>query len=419
MAPGSSKKRILMVLHFFPYPPHSGATTRVWNLIQRIAASYAVTLICVTNEAISGADRAIMQRYCQTVHLIRPGGYRGKVIQLTSRDGWKRVGELIGLLLRGVPLGMARVRHSRVGREIESVLAGAEFDLIQIEFVEMGIYLADIRKAVPSGKTVLTEHDISTVQKHRRMLHAPWYLKPLFTVDSILRREYEVRTLLRFDHVITMSPTDSATLVDYGVPAARLSVVPNGADIEGCRPSSRRRHTKELVFLGPMTFFANRDGFVWFVESVLPSVEARHPGVRLVVVGQTDQAICSRYARAGITYRGVVEDLSTEMTNGAVFIAPLRIGSGTRLKILTAMAFGMPVVTTSVGVEGITAGEGNGVVIADSEAGFADAIAGLFADPSKHSDYGRRAREFVEKNCGWASVAETQMLEYERILALV
>jgi sugar transferase (PEP-CTERM/EpsH1 system associated) len=226
-------------------------------------------------------------------------------------------------------------------------------------------------------------------------------------------RRYEGRTLARFDGVLAVSDADRETFSRLYPGAIRrpVHVVPTGVDTEYFSPSLDRNpqsavRNSELIFTGSMDWLPNEDAMVFFCRDVLPAIRAEEPDVRLTIVGRTPTPAVKKLAEdAGVRVTGRVEDVRPYMKEAAVYIVPLRIGGGTRLKIFEAMAMGKAVVSTTVGAEGLPVTNGEHVMIADEPDGFARAVVHLMRDVERRRQIEAAARALVVERYDWSAVA--------------
>jgi glycosyltransferase involved in cell wall biosynthesis len=214
-------------------------------------------------------------------------------------------------------------------------------------------------------------------------------------------RRYEPAIARRADHVIVVSERDRERL-----PCDHVTVIENGVDTDVFFPVPERRRANALVFSGNMGYEPNVDAAVWLVERCLPLVRARIPDVSLDIVGARPARAVRRLASRGATVTGPVDSMPAALNEASVAVVPLRSGSGIQNKILEAMACGLPVVTTSVGLGTIDATPGVELLVADGEAEFAEAIVRLLRDPTLRAELGRRARERVVAGYSWDRGAE-------------
>jgi glycosyltransferase involved in cell wall biosynthesis len=210
----------------------------------------------------------------------------------------------------------------------------------------------------------------------------------------------------RFDHVIAVSEQDATTFKDaYEV--ASVSHVGTGVDLEYFNPTDAPRNPRELVFVGSMDWMPNDDGIRWFVEKVFPRVREKFPDATLTVVGRTPSATLQQLAARtrGVEVTGTVADVRPYLARASISVVPLRVGGGTRLKIYEAMAMGIPVVSTTIGAEGLPVQNGTHLVLADDEERQIAALSELLAAPGRRQQLAAAALGYVRLNCGWDAIA--------------
>jgi polysaccharide biosynthesis protein PslH len=219
---------------------------------------------------------------------------------------------------------------------------------------------------------------------------------------------YERTYLNRADHVLAVSEQDRNAFSKF-VDPSRITVIPTGVDVDYFRPSSELEQTpNSLVFSGAMDWMPNEDGILYFIHEILPLIRREIPEISLCVVGRDPSRKLRDLAASlpSIQVTGRVEDIRPFVRRSAVYVVPLRIGGGTRLKIFEAMAMGKSIVSTTIGAEGLPINPGKDVLIADQPQEFADATVALLKDPSRRTEMGRAARELVGTRFSWESIVQ-------------
>jgi glycosyltransferase involved in cell wall biosynthesis len=222
-------------------------------------------------------------------------------------------------------------------------------------------------------------------------------------------KRFEAQACTNFDHVVAVSDADAAIMrKDYGV--ASVSTVPTGVDLEYFAEVDRSNiERSSIVFIGSMDWMPNDDGIRWFVESVLPLIKRKIPAATITAVGRKPSAGLLKLAQnvPGLVVTGTVPDIRPYLERAAVTVVPLRIGGGTRLKIYEAMAANIPVVSTTIGAEGLPVGDGEHILIADDPEGLARQIVLLLENAQEADRISNNALKYVRENCGWDAVAES------------
>jgi polysaccharide biosynthesis protein PslH len=302
------------------------------------------------------------------------------------------------------PYQVVKYCQPEVADSVSQLLQKETFDVIVCDFlVAAGI----IPWHFPCPKVLFT-HNVEALiwKRHCEVARNPFW-------KAICLREYwttaraERRYLNLADHVLTVSGADRDFFARVIEPA-KITVIPTGVDLDFFRPAAEQEEPNTLVFTGSMDWMPNEDGIFYFVEEILPRIRKQIPNTSLLVVGRRPSrrllALAKTTERVQVT--GTVEDIRPYVQRGAAYIVPLRVGSGTRLKIFEAMAMGKAVVSTSIGAEGLPVRRGRDIIIADSPEEFASAVVGLLQDRGRRDELGRAARQFVARQHGWDSVAQ-------------
>jgi glycosyltransferase involved in cell wall biosynthesis len=233
--------------------------------------------------------------------------------------------------------------------------------------------------------------------------------------DAWKTRRYEARTWRRFPAYVTVSEQDRAALLQTA-PQACVYVVPNGVDVHRFTPTETAPADDSLIMTGTVGYYPNLDGIVWFLREIFPHIRAVRPHAQLRIVGQLNAPAAERIGHpAGVVLTGRVPDVRPYVARSSVFVVPLRVGSGTRLKVLEAMAQGIPVVSTTIGCAGLAVTHEEHLLIADSPTEFAAATTRLLADPALRTRLSGNARRLVAAQYDWGPIVE----QLERVYAAI
>lgn len=294
---------------------------------------------------------------------------------------------------------------------VERSPAGEGIDLIWLEHTHLLPLAEPLRRRFPGAKLVCNSHNVlSTLHEaHARIMASPiarrWHL-----VEARACREMERRGLAAMDQVFCCSEQDLGRIRELA-PGARIRVWPNGVDPEFFAPRKPPDETPLLLLPGSMNYVPNSDGATWFAHQVLPKIRARIPSCRLRIAGRGASQTCGALAEndAAVEVLGNVPDMRPHFEQASIVIVPLRAGSGTRLKILEAMAMERPVVSTTIGAEGLLSEEEQRLLLADDEDQFAAAILDLLGDDRKRSELATEGRRFVSKRYDWNRLSATAL----------
>ena len=318
-------------------------------------------------------------------------------------------------LLSGLPYTISKFSNSKVERLVRQLISNDLPDIVVCDFV----FAAN---AIPwdiSIPKILFAHNVeASIWKHH------WRLAENHVWKAICRREY--RTMERFerlcinqaDHVLTVSEHDRG-IFSQMIDGSRISVIPTGVDVNYFRPSPESEKPNTIVFSGSMDYMPNEDGILYFMRHIWPHIREQIPGVSLCVVGRRPSRRLMEFAKRqnGIQITGDVDDIRPYVHRSSVYIVPLRIGSGTRLKIFEAMAMGKAIVSTTIGAEGLPIQDGREIVLADEPEEFARAVGALLQDQVRRRQLGQAARELVEHKYSWNSVARNFEIILETLVA--
>jgi len=403
--------KVLFLSQIVPYPPHGGVLQRGYNLLRELGRHASVHLMAFVHPDELPTDAAreeslgVLQGFCERVEYFSLWAKASSV---------HRVVALAAGVCSAKPFSTIAHRSAAFQRRVSEALETVPFDLVHVDTVALSQFVNGRRK-VPS---VLTHHNIESILMERR---AQVETRPL--IRRVLQREseklarYEALEAPQFDVNIMMSSHDEVTLTRR-VPGLRTAVVPNGVDTEYFTPAPDQE-TPALVYTGGMNMFANRDAAMYFLDEIWPLITAQAPDVRFFAVGQDPtkelQDVAARDPRVMVT--GKVPDIRPYVRQSAVYVVPLRVGGGTRLKVLDAMAMGKALVSTSIGCEGIDVRPGEHLVLADTPAAFAQATVALLGDRARRLELGRAARALVERYYAWPVIGELLLGAYEQAIA--
>jgi glycosyltransferase involved in cell wall biosynthesis len=306
-----------------------------------------------------------------------------------------------------------RLASEPYARRLADWLASEPVDVVQIGGIEMAPYLGVLDAAHPHPLVVFDNLNCEYLLQKRAFLtdlRAParWPGAAYSFVQWQRLRRYEAQVCRRADRVLAVSDVDAQMLREL-VPGLDVTVVPNGVDTRTYQPEhpdpNLRISKNSLVFTGTMDFRPNVDAVLWFAQKVLPRVQADIPDVHLFVVGQRPhRRLEGLRSDPAITLTGWVEDTRPYIASSSVYVAPLRIGGGTRLKLLEAMAMSKPVVATRLGAEGYPVTDGRELLLADTPTDFAVSVVTLLRAPERRTELGRVARAFVEQQYDWRAI---------------
>jgi sugar transferase (PEP-CTERM/EpsH1 system associated) len=392
--------QILIVSTRFPFPPHWGFATRVYQLARQLAQHHDVTLLSAADGVEDDQVEALRTEF--PVVVVRRG--QG------AQTRWKRVSQLTALVGK-------RSFHSRqfLSDELQDAVDGLarerRFDVVQIESSLLGGL-----RFPNEPRLVLDEHNIE-YEVFRRMQAGERSLarRAFYRREHTRFRPFEQQLWRRVDGCVVTSVREQE-IVRTHAPATPCAVVANGVDIDYFRPSAEVVEPDTLVFNGVLDYRPNLDAALFLVDEVLPRVRAVVPTARLTIVGRGAACDLAHLRKhPGVRVTGEVPDVRPYLAGSCAVVVPIRLGGGTRLKVVEGLAMGRPMVTTTLGCEGIDVHDGEHLLIRDDADAFAAAAATLLADPQCGAALGAAGRELMEARYSWASAA-ARLEEHYRAL---
>ena len=309
---------------------------------------------------------------------------------------------LAGSWVSPLPVDLWKWQVPALRRAVARLLAVHQFDLCVADFL-MAIPNLTRPWAVP---VLFFEHNVEHLIWRRLSETAShWWQRGLLEIEWRKMRRYEAAACADARLTVSVSKADRALLASL-VTKATVCTIPTGVDTAYFAPNGAREVPARLVFTGSMEWYPNEDGILQFIDAILPSIRREVPGASLTVVGRNPSARLRALAgEAGVRVTGTVDDVRPYMAEAAVYVVPLRVGGGTRLKIFEGLAMGKALVSTTVGAEGLPLVPGKHFLQADEPAEFARAVVALLRDPVRRKALGAAGQCLVRARYSWAHVA--------------
>lgn len=412
MTRNDAARTILLLTPQFPYPPHQGTTLRNYNLIAGLAQRHEVHLLSFGDPAASRGTP--LDDLCHSVQVIVPPG----------RTMLQR---LQGLAFSRLPDMAQRLPSIAFQSTLDATLERLDPDIVEVEGIEMAQYLfqaASHRGAANRPLLVFDDHNAEHVLQQRAFetdIRQPnrWLGAAYSFVQWQRLKGYERRACEAADRVVAVSEPDAAAIRRL-VPGLQPYVVPNGVDMAyytanvPALSKDQGPGPHDLIFTAKMDFRPNVDAVLWFAEAVLSQIRHESPQTRFWVVGKDPHPrLAPLAADPGVVVTGWVEDVRPYIAGAALYVIPLRIGGGTRLKVLEAMGMGKAIVSTSLGCEGFDLTPDQELSIADTPDHFADAVLALLRDPQRRERMGETARQYANSHYDWPLIVPLLEQVYE------
>jgi len=397
--------RILWVKIGGLWPLNMGGRLRSFHTIAELAKRHQVTVLTTHGSSDDPAGLADQLKTCERVISIpyaipKVGSARFAAALLRS---W----------LSPYPVDLWKCRVPALRRQVHEAVA-AGMDVCVADFLAAG---PNVSWGGPTP-TILFEHNVEyMIWKRLHAVERRAWRRILLDVEWRRMRRYEARACCLASRTIAVSEADRALLA-VGAPDADIQAIPTGVDTTYFHPNGTAETPTQLVFTGSMDWYPNEDAIMHFMDTTLPEIRRRVPGVTLAVVGRNPSERMKKAGAAiGAQITGTVADVRPYVTSAAVVVVPLRIGGGTRLKIFEALAMEKAVVSTSVGAEGLPVVPGEHFVQADGPAEFAQAVVTLLQDAPRRRSLGEAGRRLVEGRYSWEQIGREFERHCEQVVA--
>jgi polysaccharide biosynthesis protein PslH len=407
------KPPLLFLSQCLPYPPHSGVTNRNYNILLQLRKGFEVTLIAHSrvNHQRDAAARA------RAVEVLEAKGIRvaatAPIGAETSR--LRRMWDHSRSCLTRRAYTHYEYRNPALTEQLRSVLRQTTPALVHMDSLDLHGWLGEL----PAVPITCTHHSIESelLALRAEQIRSP-VLARYIRYQAARLEELERELCPRFGLNLMMSELDAARLRALA-PAARTAVVPNGVDTDYVRPQKEVETIRgRVVFLGPSYMFPNRDAIDFFLEESWALVRQAHPAATLTLIGRTSEADRERFERVpGVRSVGYVDDVRPYLAEAECCIAPLRVGGGTRLKILDYWAMEKPVVSTSIGCEGLETADGDNIFIRDDGKSFAEAVSLVLSERGVRQAVGIAGRRIADERYSWNAIGRTLRKTYRELLA--
>ncbi|MCB0121513.1 MAG: glycosyltransferase [Caldilineaceae bacterium] len=393
--------KILFLTQVLPYPLDAGPKVRAYYVLRHLAQHHAVTLVSFVRPTDTTAAVAHLETYCAAVHTLRMP--RSKMLDAVH---------LLWSLLAGQPFLMARDRSRAMVRLLTDLVGQIDFDAIHTDQLWMAPYALVAREAAERKRnhtrplTVLDQHNAVYLIPTRLASHERNRLKrTLLGLEARKLARFELLTCRQFDHVTWVTPEDHAALQGWSTaeqgPVPKAAVIPICVNPQDQPALVRTAGGRRVTFLGGLHWPPNAEGIQWFVQAVWPQIHQQAPDALLTVIGKDPPPALRGETIPNLHVTGYVADPTPLLAETAVFIVPLHAGGGMRVKILDAWMWGLPVVSTTTGAEGIKLAPAANILIADSPAAFAQAVIALLHDAAQAEALGQAGRAWVERHYDW------------------
>lgn len=394
--------KILHLMPYVPVPPIFGGALRIYHLLKHMVQRHEVTVV-----AYGSPDdhRRMVEYFDSQLHAIH-----------TVPPPWiarhRRLGQLYTLgTSHSFFYSQLAGQGEAMQRQLDRLLVEHDFDIVQAEFAPMGYF-----QLHTDAVRILDAHNVEYDNFRRMWLNTRSLIRKLHyyrEYKKFVREEIEV--CRKHDAIFVTSARDKEIL-DADVPSTPKFVVPNGVEVSYFKPSTVSPEPHSLVFTGMMAYVPNYDGILYFLDEIFPLIRQEVPDVKIYVVGNRPPKELLKRASERVVITGYVEDVRPFVWRASVYVVPLRMGSGTRLKVLEAMSMKKPIVTTSIGCEGIDVQHGESALIADTPPTFADAVVELLRHAELRHTLIRNGYDLVCSHYEWSVIGKHVEALYQTLV---
>jgi phenylacetate-CoA ligase len=407
------RPKLLVLCHTVPYPPDGGVWIRTYNVLRLLAERFDLTMLCFERVVPRGLEAT--HNLAQAIQALKQLGAVEvwRIPELHS--GPKRVWNHLRSLLRGEVFTYYRHQSPALTQRLRQLLASTAFDLVHVDSLDLYGYLPFLRDL----PVVCVHHNVeSRLLRDRAQAERSLWRRVYLTHQARLMERVERHWCPRVALNVAVSEQDAQALARLA-PAGKYAVVPNGVDtgyfVHADQPG---RSQEGLVFVGSNTWLPNSDALRYFCDEILPRIRQVAGEVPVRWVGSATDAERAWFQdRHGVEVTGYVPDVRSYIARARCYVVPLRIGGGTRLKILDAWSMQAAVVSTSVGCAGLRAGHEDNILIADTPEDFAAAVLRVLRDDPLRNRLGQNGRSLAEREYSWQVIGRRMIDEYMRIAA--
>jgi len=401
---------ILFLTQILPYPPDAGPKVKTWHVLRYLAKQgHHITL--------ASFIRKEEDKYLENVRALGIELFPIPIRRSRAADA----AYLLRSNLSGLPFLIERDNLPAMRSLVNRLLSERQYDAIHADQLTMTQFAPSGEQSIGTmPMRIFDAHNATWSIMERMQTTARWFLKPLIAMEQQRIKRYEGRIVRTFEHTFAVTDIDRQLLLEArdstntGISRSamqrgedRITTIPIAVDTAQLKPAVRAPGSMNILTLGTLHYPPNADGIRWFINEVFPMVRRELPGASLTIIGKNPPADFVQLAQhdpESVQVTGYVEDLAPYFDRAALTVVPVRAGSGMRVRILEAFSRAMPVVTTTVGLEGINAQPGRDVIVADTPADFASGVVRLMKDPDLQSRLAENGRCLAVEQYDWQQV---------------
>ena len=383
----------MKILHLSPYvpvPPDFGGALRIYHLLKGLTKNHEVTFLTFGYDNQKDLLEEQFGSLLNEMHVIQP----------TWAWNYRRLAQFYSLFSPNSFFSLFS-KSEEMQRLINKIVMKENFDVIQMEFPIMGIFDFDC-----DAIKILDEHNVEYDNFYGMWKHAQTPIRKLHYLSEY-KKSYkeEIANCKKMDAIFVVSARDKQIL-DNEVPDIPKYLVPNGVDTTYFKSCEEKPESYSLVFTGMMAYVPNYDGMHYFLDEIFPLVLKKIPEAKIYIVGNRPPKDLEQRATDNVIITGYVNDVRPYVRRSSLYVVPLRMGGGTRLKVLEALAMKKPVVTTSIGCEGIEVSDNESVIIRDDPKEFAESIIEVLKDRALQKSLGDKGFEIINSIYDWSVISK-------------
>lgn len=403
---------ILLLTQILPYPPDAGPRIKTWHVLRYLVdRGHRVTLASFVRPE-EEPHLPVLRALCAEVHTVPIRRSRAADVRYWLRS------HLSGrpFLIERDDSPVMRALIDRLVRENSVDVLHAD-QLTMTQFALTQFALARHGEAARQPDRIFDAHNATWTILARMQPNTPWFLRPVLALEMQRVKRYEGHLVYAFQHTLAVTEIDRQALHQAAqavrpttaVPASRLSVIPIAVDTTQLQPIQRRPESRTILTLGTLHYPPNADGIRWFMQRVFPLIRQQVPAATLMILGKNpppDFARAAAQSAGAITVTGYVPEVKPYLEQSALVVIPVLAGGGMRVRILEALSYGMPTVTTTIGMEGIDARPGDDLLVGDTPADFAAAVIRVLGDAALRERLSANGRRLAMARYDWQVVLQ-------------
>lgn len=389
--------RLVWFSHFVPFPPKGGNLQRSFNLIRQMSKSYEISLVALNFLGDSPERLRFhteeLTKYCEDVQIWQlPYPWKGMKWRIES----------VGSALFGAPFSCRALFSTQTFLQWQQILRNHPGALLHLDSIDLGLFA----RATTGFRKVLNHHNCESAMAFRRAQNETNPLSRAYLRLQALKLANMEKSICGTFDVNTVVSDGDAALLRKNQPVVHTHVVENGVDTDYFAPSEIKEELYSLVFTGSLDWYPNISGMGFFIREVWPRVRNDFPKARLYIAGKNPPEQVLKWMKEDLRIAVVTnpDDIRTWLARASVFICPILDGGGTRLKILDAMAMAKPIVSTTIGCEGLRVTDEENILVADTPQAFAGKLKRLLENDEIRYKLGRAARILVEGEYSWERI---------------